>query len=146
MFRRESWEKGDEDGIETIVNHDLKKKIAVMNTDSGTADRNRTAMNRTVKGRATTRVVDLNNQGELFKKYEMGPHEEPPYSLWYLCIYDDQGKVRAELSMPIEFSGGYVVKFSERIFVLQDGDWEKVVLAQHAEPASQEYEINVRRK
>jgi len=146
MFRREGWEKGDEDGIETIVNHGLKKKIAVMNTDFGTSDRDRTAMNRTLKGKATTRVIDLNNQGELFKKHEMGPYEEPPYSLWYLCIYDDKGKVRAEISMPIEFSGGYVVKFSERIFILRGDDWEKVTLEQQTETAVQDYEINVRRK
>lgn len=125
MFRREGWERGDENGIETIVNHDLKKKIAVMNTDSGTSDHYRSPINRTLKGRATIRVIDQNNQGELFKKHEMGPYEEPPYFIWYLSIYDDQGKVRAELCMPIEFSGGYIVKCSERIFVLQGDDWEK---------------------
>jgi hypothetical protein len=147
MFRREGWERGDEDGIETIVNHDLKKKVAVMNTDTGTADRNRTPVNRTLKGSATTRVVDLNNQGELFKKHEMGPYKEPPYSLWYLCIHDDKGKVRAEVSMPIEFRDGYIAKFSERIFILQDDDWEKIILEQPAEGGpTQDYEINVRRK
>ena len=59
----------------------------------------------------------------------MGPHKEPPYSLWYLCIYDNGSKVRAELSRPIEFTAGYISKFIERIFILKDGDWEKVVLA-----------------
>jgi hypothetical protein len=33
MFCREGWEKGEENGIETIVNHDLKKKVAILNTD-----------------------------------------------------------------------------------------------------------------
>jgi hypothetical protein len=128
------------------VNHDLKKKIAVMNTDAGTSDCNRTPINRTLKGKATTRIIDLNNQGELFKKHEMGPYEEPPYSLWYLSIYDDKGKVRAEISMPIEFSSGYIVKFSERIFIIQDDDWDKFSLEQPAETAAQEYKINVRRR
>jgi hypothetical protein len=146
MFRREGWERGDENGIETIVNHDLKKKIAVMNTDSGTCDLNRSPINRTLKGKATTRVVDLNNQGELFKLHEMGPLEEPPYSLWYLSVYDEGGKVRAEISMPIEFSGGYIVKCSERIFIVQGDDWDKISVERPADDGPQEYDINVRRK
>jgi hypothetical protein len=145
MFRREGWERGDENGIETIANSDLKTKVAIMNTDAGTCDHTRTPINRTLKRSATAKLVDLNNQGELFKKREMGPYDEPPFSLYYLCIHDGKGKVRAEISMPIEFADGYISKFSERIFILQGDDWEKVVLEQPADTA-QEYEINVRRK
>jgi hypothetical protein len=146
MFRREGWERGDENGIETIVNHDLKKKVAIMNTDSGTSDPTRTPINRTLKRSATAKQIDLNNQGELFKEQEMGPYEKPPYSLWYLFIHDDRGKVRAELSMPIEFFDGYIVKCSERIFILQRDDWDQITLEQSAEVVDNEYEINVRRK
>lgn len=145
MFRREGWERGDENGIETIVNRELKKKIAILNTDDGTCDVMRTPMNRTLKRSATAKIIDLNNQGELFKEHEMGPHDEPPYAMYYLCIHDDKGKVRAEISMPVEFRDGYIAKFSERIFILQGDDWEKIALEQPAE-APQEYEINVRRK
>ena len=147
IFRREGWERGDYDGIETIINHELKKMIAVMNTDSGTADRMRSPKNRTWKGQAAKNVIDLNNQGELFKREEMGPGDPPPYSLWYLCIFDDGAKVRAEISRPSEYSAGYVSKFGERIFILCEGDWEKVAFeeAPDADP-SQDFEINVVRK
>ena len=148
MFRRMGWEKGDESGIETVIEHERKKQIAVMSTDSGTADRNRSPRNRTIKGPASEKVVDLNNQHELFKHDEMGPRKEPPYSLWYLCIYDNGSTVRAELSRPVGFSAGYISKFSERIFILEDGDWEKVVLAPPDEQPTQDYDlkIDVRRK
>ena len=148
MFRRMGWEKGDENGIEIVIEHERKKQIAVMSTDSGTADRNRSPRNRTIKGPASEKVVDLNNQYELFKRDETGPHKGPPYSLWYLCIYDNGSTVRAELSRPVEFAAGYISKFSERIFILEDGDWEKVVLAPPDEQPAQDDDliIDVRRK
>lgn len=146
MFRREGWEKGSEDGIETIVSHDLKKKVAVLNTDSGTADASRTPMNRTPKGSAQYRVMDINDQYEMFKRGEMGPISEAPYSLWYLCIFDDGGKVRAEISRPSGFSGNYIQGFAERIFILEDGDWEKVMLEAPTDETPNDFEITVRRK
>lgn len=146
IFRREGWQKGDHNGIETIWNPDLKKMVAVMNTDSGTADTMHSPKNRTWKGPASEKIVDLNNQGLLFGREEMGPLIEPPYSLWYLCIYDDDGKVRAELSSPIEYKSGYVVEYSERIFILRDGEWEKVTIDSSPSSNEQEFDINVIRK
>jgi len=119
-----------------------------MSTDSGTSDRNQSPRNRTIKGPASEKVVDLNNQYEMFKRNEIAPFEEPPYSLWYLCIYDNGSKVLAELSRPVEFKAGYISKFSERIFILRDGDWEKVVLTPaDDQPAyDDDLKIDVRRK
>ncbi len=148
IFRRTGWEKSYEDGIETVIEHERKIQIAVMSTDSATADINRSPRNRTIKGPASEKVVDLNNQYELFKRDEMGPHKKPLYSLWYLCIYDNGSKVRAELSRPIEFTAGYISKFSERIFILKDGDWEKVILEPPDDRPTQDddLKIDVRRK
>lgn len=148
MFRRMGWDKGDENGIETVINHGLMKQIAVMSTDSGTTNFGRSPRNRTIKGSASEKIVDLNNQYELFKRDEVGPLKEPPYTLWYLCIYDNGSKVRAELSCPVEFTAGYISKFSERIFILQEGDWEKVILAPPGDRPAQDddLEIDVRRK
>jgi hypothetical protein len=145
MFRREGWLKGDEDGIETIVSHDLKKKVAILSTDIGTCDKNRSPRNRTPKGPAQERVMDLNNQYELFKVHEVTSFKEPPYSLWYLCIFDDGKRVRAEISRPSEYLSSYIVKYKERIFILQDGDWEKVLLAEPPNEGPQ-IQIDVRRK
>jgi hypothetical protein len=146
MFRREGWEKGCEDGIETIEHRELKKKIGIMNTDSGTSDKSRTPRNRTPKGPAQEKVMDINDQYEMFKRGEIGPVKEAPYSLWYLCIFDDGTSVRAEISRPSEYSGNYFVEFAERIFLLEDGDWEKVLLATPADDGPKDIEINVRRK
>lgn len=145
IFRREGWESGDHNGIEVIINHQLKKMIAVMNTDSGTSDITRSPQNRTPKGSATEKVVDLNNQYELFRAHELSGTKEPPYSLWYLCIFDDGAKVRAELSRPSEYRGGSVVKFNERIFILQGDDWERVLL-ERDDGNTDAVQITVRRR
>ena len=148
IFRREGWQKGDRNGIEVILNHDFKRMVAILNTDDGTAspDHDQSPRNRTIKGPACGQVTDLNLQYELFKKEAPSSLIEPPYSLWYLCIFDNGKKVRAELSRPIEFSSGYISDFAERIFILQDGDWEKVILQPPAEDYPQEYKIEIRRK
>ncbi len=146
IFRREGWEKGDHNGIETIWNRDLRKMVAVMNTDAGTCETMRSPRNRTWKGPASERIIDLNSQGLLFKREEMGPLAEPPYSLWYPCIFDDAGKVRAELSSPVEYKGGYLVEYSERIFILRDGEWQKVIIESESDGDAQEFEINITRK
>ena len=33
IFRRTGWKKGCENGIETVIEHERKKQIAVMSTD-----------------------------------------------------------------------------------------------------------------
>ncbi len=147
IFRREGWEIVCEDGIEFIVNHDLKKKITVMNTDAGTANKFRSPRNRTIKGPAAEKIADLNDQLEMFKSGEMTAAPDDEYARWYLCAFDNGEKVRAEISRPTAFMSGYFVSFSERIFILQDDDWEKIALASPVVAGSdQELEINVRRK
>lgn len=146
IFRREGWEKDDRDGLELILNSDFRRMIAVMNTDEGTGDRKRSPRNRTLKGIATEKGVDLNNQYEMFKRGEIGPTAESPYTLWYLCIFDNGATVRAELSRPSEYAGGYIVGFAERIFIVQDGDWEKITLTTPADDIGQDFAIDVRRK
>ena len=146
IFCPQGWKRGDHNGIETIVNHDLKKIVAAMNTDSGTADRLRTPRNRTPKGSATERVTDLNNQYELFKVSDVRRVDESPYSFWYLCVHDDGKTVRAEISRPSEFEAATIVGFSERIFILREGDWGKVMLEPQDHGTGSDFEINVRRK
>jgi hypothetical protein len=144
-FCREGWIKQDDDGIETVVHHDLGVKVAIMNSDGGTADRTRSPRNRTIKGAATGKVADLNDQIELFAHSETGP-EPSGYPTWYLCIFDDGHNVRAELSRPVEFKSGYFEKFSERIFILSGDDWSKIAVASPASPQVPDLDIPVVRR
>jgi hypothetical protein len=144
IFRREGWEKGDHEGIETIWNADHRKMIAVMNCDAGTCALDRVPHNRTPKGNASDKVVALNT--EMFKPSEMTPLERRPYSFWYLCIFDDGRQVRAEISRPVEYKGNQIVDYSERIFILQDGEWERIIVETPSADDGQDFDIDVRRK
>jgi hypothetical protein len=146
LFGREGWESGDADGIEIIANHELKKKITVMNTDAGTADKTRSPRNRTPKGPAAEKVVDLNDQIEMFKRHEIATPPKDQNAIWYLCVFDDGKTVRAELSRPVDFKSNYFVKFSERIFIIGPGDWEKIAIAAPSSEPEPDLTINVRRK
>ncbi|PWB90479.1 hypothetical protein C5688_10385 [Methylocystis sp. MitZ-2018] len=65
-------------------------------------------------------------------------------------MFDDGQLVRAELSRPIEFSSGYFIEYSERIWILRPGEWEKIAietsLAGGDEGSDQDLDINIRRK
>lgn len=146
IFCREGWTRGYHNGIETIFNDEFKRMVAIMNTDWRTCDPLRSPRNRTEKGPACEGVVDLNGQFEMFRRADMGAPKERPYSFWYFCIFDDGKSVRAELSTPIEYSDRYLIDFSERIFILNPGDWEKVIVRPAADAGAQDYKIDVRRK
>jgi hypothetical protein len=146
IFGKEGWINGCEDGVETIVNRELKKQITVMNTDDGTADKTRSPHNRTPKGPAAERLADLNDQFEMFKRHEISKPPGDHIPIWYLCTFDNGRTVRAELSRPTKFISNHFVKYEERIFILQGDEWEKIAIATSTPDSGSDYPINVRRK
>jgi hypothetical protein len=118
-----------------------------MNTDIGTADSFKSPRNRTLKGPAAEKVTDLNGQLELFKRKEISKEPSSPIATWHLCIFDDGNLVRCELSRPVLFKSGFFLLFSERIFILRPGDWEKVaVITPAGNQPNSDLQIDVRRK
>lgn len=148
IFLRKEWEKYDLNGIEAIINHALKIRISLVNTDAGTGDISKSPRNRTLKGPATQKVTDLNNQAELpgIPGLGDGIGDEPGYEMWHLCVFDDGNLVRAELSCPIEFKSGFFVKFKERIFILGPGEWNDPDSRSKGRDFGQEVDIQIRRK
>ena len=151
IFRRKGLDKEVLNGVETVVDHKRRVRFAIVSTDGGTADRDRSPRNRTPKGAASEKITDLNNQYELGLVDSSGnpitqKDESDGYSFWYLCVYDDGNEVRAELSSPVEFRSGYFIKFSERIFILGPDEWSDVTISNPDDDPGLELEIDVRRK
>lgn len=151
IFRRKGLDKEIVNGVETVVDHERKVRFAVVSTDRGTADLDRSPKNRTPKGAASEKITDLNNQHEMdFVDPSGNPiprkDEGDGYSFWYLCVYDDGNDVRAELSSPIGFKSGYFIKFSERIFILGPNEWTDLSISKPDDDLGSELEIDVRRK
>ena len=63
-----------------------------------------------------------------------------------MLVYDDGNDVRAELSRPVVFTGGYFVEYSERIFLIDDGEWSEIELSSPDEGGEDDIDIDVRRK
>lgn len=148
IFLPKGWIAVEENGVELIANRDLGRRMSVMNADSRVCDRSRSPRNRTSKGPMAERTTDLNNQYELFREHHirMAKHESLSLPLWYLCVFDDGKDVRAEISCPIEYSGGRFIKYSERIFVVNDGDWQKISTISPDDDYDHGLEIKVERR
>lgn len=150
IFRPKGWEKEIFLGIETIVDRERKIKIAVVSTDKGTANSDRSPRNRTQKGPASEMIADLNNQYDLELVDRSGNpialDNSDGYTFWYLCVFDDGDNVRAELSNPVKFASEYFVKFSERIFILGPDEWDEVSISDTDDDLGPEYQIDVTRK
>ncbi|MBX5242019.1 hypothetical protein HJC00_27700 [Rhizobium sp. NLR22b] len=63
-----------------------------------------------------------------------------------MCVFDNGKDVRAELSRPIEFRGGFYIGYSERIWIIRPGEWERIAVEMPAEDDGQDFDITVRRK
>jgi hypothetical protein len=147
IFRREGWDKDDTGQLSTIANHELRIKIAVCNTDDGTAIEDRIPRNRSRKGVISERATDINAKPYLFPEMEEDARRNTSgYVTWYLCIYIEGDRVRAELSCPSAFAAGYFTSYIERIFILNEDDWKNLDFSQQGEDSGPDIEVNVRRK
>lgn len=147
IYRQQGWDKDETGQLSTITHHERRIKIAVCNTDDGTAIANRIPRNRSRKGVVSERVTDRNATPFMFPEMEEDiPKDTSDYVTWYLCIYIEDDRVRAELSCPNTFEGGYFTGYSERIFILNEGDWQTLDFAQPADDFAADIEVNVSRK
>lgn len=131
-YRSVGWVTDSTGNLETLVHHDLKLRIAVLNTDDGTCDPTRVPKNTSEKGpnseRAALANADMLPGTEEWPrtKSDGSPAVTPEYDTWHLCVYIRDDELRAELSRLDEFSGGYFCGASERIFLVEPGDWTLV--------------------
>jgi hypothetical protein len=121
------WEAFEENGVEGIRNPARKLKITAVSTDAATCDPTISPRNRTPKGPATQKVIDLNGQLSLFGGAGAGS-EGDGFQSWELCTYDDGNDVRAELSLPVKFGSNHFIQFAERIFLIDPGEWKKIAV------------------
>ncbi|MEI9990295.1 MAG: hypothetical protein WDM86_09670 [Rhizomicrobium sp.] len=136
------WEKFEENGVEGVINPKLKLKVLAASTDEGTCDPAISPRNRTPKGPATEKVIDLNAQYGFFPPPPAASKDD--YQTWELCTYDNGDDVLAELSCPVLFASGHFLKFSERIFLIDPGEWKKIGITRPDE--GEAFEPTVRRK
>jgi hypothetical protein len=145
----------DYDGIPCIVDESRNLRFTVANMDEGTGLENQQPSNRNKKGAATARLVHQNDDPfELIRKESLNvrakglPQKDsrlPTY--WHLCIFCDEDSVRAELSCPADYEGGYITQYHERIIIIGEGDENNLARATlPIDDGGEEFEIQVIRK
>lgn len=114
----DKWNKLVERGIEYIENPDKKIRVIYQNVDHACIESN-DPQPISKRGGTAKRNAISSNQLELFER------EIPISNVFVLCVSENNGIVNAELSLPTDISeDGYLSKFIERIFILQDYDYE----------------------
>jgi hypothetical protein len=154
-LRPEGWEKNDAGNFSTVINRELKIRLAIMNADDGAGLPNRVPQNRSKKGPNSERVAATNEDLQ-FKLPGMelwpapGAQDDPgleEFSTWHLCVYISGDKVRAELTLLRGFVNGFFTDFIEKIIIVGDGEWDRENVFDDPNDADDnEYEIEVVRK
>ena len=140
--RMQGWDKDDTGNYCTLLHHERKIRIAVVNSDdnTGRTDPDAVPQNRSRKGAKSEEVSRTN---ELFQRqgHFSGDDWAPPqeasndqefddYTTWHLCVYvvslpGGDMIVRAEMSRLGGFTSGYFTECFEKIILLGVGDWKK---------------------
>ena len=125
VLRPQGWAKDDTGNFSTVVSHGARVRIAVVNTDDATGNPRVYPTNRSRKGVNADRASQINQFVLPFPGWVETESEDaaiPGYSTWYLCLYVEGQRVRAELSLPTKVEGGYFADWSERIILISSDD------------------------
>lgn len=149
IFRAKGWLLHRENNVESVKHPERDLKIVYQSVDLA-AERRHTPRAISGKGSGADRLISA-GQGCLFEEDESAALyrrrlTELRGGVWFLCVSVDGEDVRAELSLPSGVSAGNFDGFIERIFVLSEGEWEGVVVADGDNSDAAEFEPAVSRK
>jgi hypothetical protein len=143
------WQRSDEGNYSVVIHPSRSVAIAVATGDENTGNPNVTPMTKSPKGPSTRNAIAENqNQVLLFPELiPVLPTSEPEGRLtWLLLIGHVAGKVKAELSLPINCEGK-VNGWKERL-ILSDIDIDPSISIDITPlmPSLPDIEIDIRRK
>lgn len=130
VFRPKGWKRNRADNIESVVNRQLKLKFIFQNGDSA-CDEFVDPQSISTKKTASERLVKSAQQS-LFPEWERDQEENLRFSdvtvFYYFVAVDADGEITSELSCPRDIENGQFKGFHERIFIVNKGDLDAVVL------------------
>lgn len=149
LFRSKGWINFRHENIESVRHPGRDLKVIYQSVDLATSIEHEP---RPVsgKGSGTERLLD-EACASLFSVEQLnalaGRHVGGNTTgAWYYCVSVNGDDVRSELSLPAGISGGNFTRFIERIFILNGGDWVKLVVEGEAGSDAVDYEPVVTRK
>ena len=146
------WVVDRKDNVESTFNPSLGVKIIYQNADSA-ANSEREPQSISGKGAASTKLVENSFSGYLFPEMEEEERlkreaqiKSLNATVWFLFVSVEGEEVCAELSCPRSIEDGQFKGFHERIFFLQNNEWDESVVIEDTESPLDEFEVNVSRK
>ncbi len=151
IYCRNGWDKCEDGGMSCIFHKKRMIKVVMVNTDDCTGlDFDSLPQNRNRKGPRTDQAVSINQmwlQGFEDNIIQINPNQSD-LQHWFLCVYAEDEVVRAELSYPKSFKGGFFTDFHKRIILLgaDDGGNRPDKMRDYTPPDDIDFEISVTRK
>lgn len=151
----DKWQKDNSGNYCSVINHERRLKLVVMNSDDGAGLLERVPQNRCKKGPNSARTAKVNAQATLFSPEEIPlscPSGVPPvshgYTTWHLCVFIGGETVRAELTLLNKFYRGYFTGLFEKIIIVGAGDWKPLTVFDDPDEdgGAPEFAIEVNRK
>jgi len=137
------WIPHIQDNIEFIYNEKTQTKIAYQNAERA-GELNFDPIAASKKGAGSARAV-ASGQWDLFPESLKEIHERDQSKVWYLFVYSDGIEVCAELSCPETIENGEFRGFSQRILLVQPGEWDSLDLTDDGN-GELELDVSVTRK
>jgi hypothetical protein len=147
VFLPKGWIKDSTKNIESVIHPRSGIKLIFQNVDLA-CDEIRFPKAISGKGIASEQLIDV-SIAFLFKELEKEHQERLNKTVWFFCVSAIGEDVRAELSLPLGIEGRQFSGFTERIFILKDGDWRPTVIESPKadfSSMSQDYPISISRK
>lgn len=142
ILASKGWVPLAQDNIEFVYNDDTKIKIIYQNADLAGHPVD-DPIPTSKKGLGSARMVET-AQVELFPELSIKQPDDISAEVWYLFVQAVGLDVRAELSRPISIEKDRFQGFSERILLVQEGEWDTPDLSNDEQLP--EIEVNVSRK
>lgn len=153
VLAADGWERDDQGGYSSVVNHEAKLRIVVMNTDEGTGSEHLNPQNRSRKGPTSRRVAEANQlafpaaaEWPVVVKLGTKSVVEDDYVTWHLCVHIDNDTVRAELCILVDFEDGFFRDCRDRILLIGPEDNDFLDPGADIDDLGPDFEIEVRRK
>ena len=146
LFRSKRYLPFRREGIEGVRHPERDLRIVYQSVDvAASIDHDPQAVSG--KGAGADRVIDSAQGRFVFPDDPVRRHTGGNETgIWFFCVSVNGDDVRAELSLPAGVGGGNFDRFIERIFILGEGEWEKLALGDGDAAEAAEFEPKVTRK
>jgi hypothetical protein len=138
------WEKDKTDNQAGIRNSNIKLRIIACNFDHNAGSLLVDPTNLYRKGAASSKKARCNATAWLPNLPEIPTQEGAEFVTWVLGTYaENDGVLRAELSLPLHFEGAQYTRFQTRIILLSGDEGGRIVPARSRVPDDREGPVEI---